>query len=200
MWDDHDWLGDNQDSKDKGAAAVAKQSYTLGIPHYALGSSLLDETHSAKYQAFTIGTVRFIMTDLRSESVRSTELYSGKMYSQQQKEWFFNKLSQAAEFDYVVWVSTRPWTDSVEVGLDSWGGFVSDCDELSSHIAATIETGPRNLLVLSGDNHMVAFNDGSNTDFSGQDDFPGGFPLLHSGPTSNYGSGLYNFSTRKQTT
>ena len=54
MWDDHDWLGDNQDSKDKGAAAVAKQSYMLGIPHYALGSSSLDEANSTKYQCLQL--------------------------------------------------------------------------------------------------------------------------------------------------
>ncbi|KAL3790395.1 hypothetical protein ACHAW5_000623 [Stephanodiscus triporus] len=90
------------------------------------------------------------MTDLRSESFRLTEFCYRKVYSPQQKEWFFNKLSQAAEFEYVVWVNTCPWTDPVEVGLDRWGGFVSDCDELSSHIAATIlGAGPQNLLVLS---------------------------------------------------
>ncbi len=193
MWDDHDWLGDNQDSEDEYAAAVAKQSYTLGFPHYALGSSSSDEATSAKYQSFTIGTVRFIMTDLRSESIRSTEVYSGKVYSQEQKEWFFNELSQAADYDFVVWVNTRPWTDPAEVGSDSWGGFVSDRDELSAHIAATIGAGPQNLLVLSGDNHMVAFDDGSSTDYSDQDVFPGGFPLLHSGPMTNYGSGLFDF-------
>ena len=193
MWDDHDWLGDNQDSEDKDAEAMAKQSYTLGFPHDALGSSSSDEATSAKYQAFTIGTVRFIMKDLRSESIRSTEVYSGKVYSQEQKEWFFNELSQAADYNFVVWINTRPWTDPAEVGSDSWGGFVSDCDELSAHIAATIGAGPQNLLVLSGDNHTVAFDDGSSTDYSDQDVFPGGFHLLHSGPMTNYGSGLSNF-------
>ncbi len=193
MWDDHDWLGNNEDSNyDEAYPSVAKQSYTLGIPHYELGSTS-NESTAAKYQAFTIGTVRFVLTDLRSESIRSTEYFSGRIYSNAQKDWFYNELSQAANYDFVVWVSTRPWTDPEKVGSDSWGGFVSDRDELSAHIASTIGAGPRNLLVLSGDNHMVAFDDGSSTDFSGQSDFPGGFPLLHSGPLTNFGSGVLDF-------
>ncbi|KAL7526564.1 hypothetical protein ACHAXR_001544, partial [Thalassiosira sp. AJA248-18] len=193
IWDDHDWLGNNQDSDDEEAAAIAKQSYTLGIPHYDLGSTSANEANAAKYQAYTIGTVRFIITDLRSESIRSSEYFSGRVYSKEQKEWFFNELSQARNYDFVVWVSTRPWTDQVEVGSDSWGGFVYDRDELSRHIASTIGAGPRNLFVISGDNHMVAFDDGSSTDYSGQDYYPGGFPLLHSGPMTNYGAGVDGF-------
>ena len=192
-WDDHDWIGNNQDSEDEAAASVAKQGYTLGIPHYPLGSASTNEANAAKYQAFTIGTVRFIISDLRSESIKSSEYYSGKIYSREQKEWLFNELSQAANYDFVVWVSSRPWTDAVELGSDSWGGFPSDRDELSAHIANTVGAGPRNLLVLSGDNHMVAFDDGSSTDLSGQEFYPGGFPLLHSGPMTNYGSSLVNF-------
>eukprot|EP00571_Detonula_confervacea_P003111 CAMPEP_0172319200 /NCGR_PEP_ID=MMETSP1058-20130122/37084_1 /TAXON_ID=83371 /ORGANISM="Detonula confervacea, Strain CCMP 353" /LENGTH=1125 /DNA_ID=CAMNT_0013034199 /DNA_START=97 /DNA_END=3474 /DNA_ORIENTATION=+ len=195
IWDDHDWLGNNQDSDYEEAAAVAKQSYTLGIPHYDLGSRT-NEADAAKYQAYTIGTVRFIITDLRSESIKSSEYYSGKVYSKEQRDWLFDEFSRAANYDFVVWVTTRPWTDPVKVGSDSWGGFVSDRDELSAHIASTIGAGPRNLLVLSGDNHMVAFDDGSSTDYSGQDDNPGGFPLLHSGPLTNYGGGMVDFFKR----
>lgn len=193
MWDDHDWLGNNQDSEDFAAATVAKLAYNLGIPNYPLGSSSAPAADAAKYQAFTIGTVRFIVTDLRSESFRSTEYYPGRVYSTEQKEWLFNELAQAANYDFVVWVTTRSWTEPVKIGSDSWGGFVSDRDELSAYIAATVGAGPRNLLVLSGDNHMVAFDDGSSTDFSGQDVNPGGFPLLHSGPLANYGSGATDF-------
>lgn len=188
IWDDHDWLGNNEDSdNNEEAASVAKQGYTLGIPHYDLGSSSTDEANAAKYQAFTIGTVRFIISDLRSESIKSSEYYSGKIYSREQKEWLFNELSQAENYDFVVWVTPRPWTGPAEIGSDSWAGFASERDELSAHIASVIGDGPQNLLVISGDNHMVAYDDGSSTDFSGQEDSPAGFPLLHSGPMTNYG-------------
>lgn len=198
MWDDHDWLGSNSDSNDEATASVAKQGYSLAIPHYPLGSTSSDIANAAKYQAFTIGTVRFIVTDLRSESIKSTDQFAGQIYSTEQKEWLFNEFDQAVNYDYVVWVTTRPWTDPVKVGSDSWGGFEAERQELSAYIASTIGAGPRNLLVLSGDNHMVAFDDGTNTDYSGQDVYPGGFPLLHSGPLANYGPGATDlFSTEK---
>mmetsp|Transcript_17540 Transcript_17540/g.37918 ORF Transcript_17540/g.37918 Transcript_17540/m.37918 type:complete len:1005 (+) Transcript_17540:306-3320(+) len=187
IWDDHDWLGNNEDSDDKEAALVAKRAYSLGIPHYPLGSTSTNEADAAKYQAFTVGTVRFVITDLRSESVASSEYFSGKVYSKEQKRWLFDEFSRAENYDFVVWVTTRPWTHPAKLGSDTWGGFVPDRDQLSAHIANTIGAGPRNLLVISGDNHMVAFDDGSSTDFSGQDWYPGGFPLLHSGPLANYG-------------
>ena len=193
IWDDHDWLGNNEDSDNEEASLVAKQGYTLGIPHYPLGSSSINERNAAKYQAFTIGTVRFILSDLRSESISSSEYYQGNIYSREQKEWLFNEFSQAGNYDFVVWVTSRGWTRPAKLGSDSWGGFETDRDELSAYIASTIGAGPRNLMVISGDNHMVAYDDGSSTDFSNQENAPGGFPLLHSGPLTNFGGSLIDF-------
>lgn len=193
IWDDHDWLANNDDGSNVDAGNIAKQGYSLGIPHYSLGpiqaQTSTDEATAAKYQAFTIGSVRFIMLDLRSESRKSTASYGGKVYSDEQKQWLFNELSQADNYDFVVLASSRPWTSPDKVGSDSWGGFVSDRDELSFFIASTVGAGPKNLFVISGDNHMIAFDDGSSTDYSGQNEFVGGFPLLHSGPLSNAGPG-----------
>lgn len=193
IWDDHDWLGNNEDSDNEEASIVAKQGYTLGIPHYPLGSSSINESTAAKYQAFTIGTVRFILSDLRSESISSSEYYQGNIYSREQKEWLFNEFSQAGNYDFVVWVTSRGWTRPAKLGSDSWGGFETDRDELSAHIASTIGAESRNLMVISGDNHMVAFDDGSSTDFSNQENAPGGFPLFHSGPLTNFGGSLIDF-------
>ena len=172
IWDDHDWLGNNRDSSDAQAGNVAKEGYSLGIPHYELGAvqngSNVEEDTAAKYQAFTIGSVRFIISDLRSESIKSSESFGGQVYSAEQKEWLYNELSQAANYDFVVWVTSRPWTNPDKIGSDSWGGFVNDRDELAYYIASTIGAGSKNLFVLSGDNHMVAFDDGSSTDYSNQ--------------------------------
>ena len=193
IWDDHDWLANNDDGSNIEAGNVAKQGYSLGIPHYNLGpieaQTATDEGTAAKYQAFTIGTVRFIILDLRSESRKSTASYGGKLYSGEQKQWLYSELSQADNYDYVVLASSRPWTSPDKVGSDGWGGYVSDRDDLSSYIASTIGAGPKNLFLISGDNHMTAFDDGSSTDYSNQSEYPGGFPLLHSGPLSNYGAG-----------
>jgi hypothetical protein len=193
IWDDHDWLANNDDGSNVEAGNVSKQGYSLAIPHYTLGpietQTATDEGTAAKYQAFTIGTIRFIILDLRSESRKSTDSYGGKVYSDEQKQWLYSELQLADNYDYVVLANSRPWTGPDKVGSDSWGGFVSDRDELSSFIASTVGAGPKNLFVISGDNHMIAFDDGSSTDYSGQSEYPGGFPLLHSGPLTNNGPG-----------
>ena len=99
MWDDHDYLGIGGSSgyaePELGARETALDSYRRAFPHYELAAP-----NDAPYHAFTVGTVRFIVTDLRSEA-------SGEnMYSDTQRAWFLAELAQAAEYDFVVWIST----------------------------------------------------------------------------------------------
>ena len=146
MWGNHDWLGNNQDSEDAEVASVAKWAYSLRIPHYPLGSSSSDMADAPKYQAFTIGTMHFINTDLRSESFHSTEYYPGRIYSTEQKESLLGKLDLAANYGFVVWATTRPWTEPIKVGSDSWGGLALGRGELLAYIAATIGGGSSKLV------------------------------------------------------
>lgn len=166
MWDDHDWTGNDSsaDKTSRDASNVAMESYGVLFPHYNFASS------SAPYQAFTVGTVRFILSDLRSEN-------DGKsMYSETQKQWLFAELEQAGNYDFVVWVTTKPWIG--EAGDDSWQGHVSDRRELSDFISSVV---PKNLIAISGDMHAIAFDDGSNT-YYGNEDRADSFPIFHAGP------------------
>jgi len=206
IWDDHDWIGNNQDGSDLEAGEAAKLGYQLLFPHYelaALSNTTAAQNKSsqpvnvAPYQAFTIGTVRFIILDLRSESKNSNETFEGSIYSTQQEEWLRAELDNSNNYDFVVMVSSRPWTGPASRGDDKWSGFANDRRNLSKWIASTVGAGKQNLLVVSSDNHMVAYDDGSSTDFSNQDVNPAGFPLIHSGPLANVGSFKGVFSTRE---
>ena len=197
MWDDHDYCGNNRNSDCDGRES-ARKAYQKAVPHYPLAGASSDINAGAgelldvaPYQAFTIGTVRFILSDLRSEAVLSTSTSRGSIYSDEQKDWLFDELSNASAYDFVVWLSSRPWTGNESRGEDTWQGFAADREELSDHIAATIGAGKRNLFVVSSDAHMVAYDDGRNTDFSSNSNAAGGgagFPLLQSGPLYNIGS------------
>jgi hypothetical protein len=146
------------------------------------------------YQAFTIGTVRFIMSDLRSEASESS------IYSPEQREWLFKELEDSMKYDFVVWMSTGPWIGTAKEGSDTWRGHSRDRKELSLHIQRTVTN--KNLLVLAADAHMVAFDDGSNT-FYGENDkqyatglnttsqdpeYTRSFPILQTGPLDRMGS------------
>lgn len=214
MWDDHDWLGNNAggwDESQAGARETALQSYTIAFPHHPLtaaqnqntsttgatftasaaadnvtSSTLKDVPELAAYHAFTMGTVRFVLTDLRSESTDTV------MYSDDQREWFFNELSLASNFDFIVWISTKTWIgpDSPNVD-DSWYGIPSERALVSEFISQSIGAngqGPQNLLMVAADAHMLAFDDGTNTYYGQNETTSLSFPILQSGPLDRLGS------------
>jgi phosphodiesterase/alkaline phosphatase D-like protein len=214
MWDDHDWLGNNaygDSERQVGARETALRSYQVAFPHYplaalatatmndtaAMNDTLYNETVEATiapvspYHAFTIGTIRFILTDLRSESTAMT------MWSDAQRNWFFDELSHAAKYDFVIWVSTKPWIGPVEPLDDAWYGVPQERSMVSDYISQTIggglhgETaGPQNLLVVAADAHMLAFDNGTNTYYgtNATTTTQLSFPILQSGPLDRPGS------------
>jgi len=197
MWDDHDWLDNNSDAEEKeeGAHDTALRSYQILFPHYPLaaatspnGSFAVEEADIAPiapYHAFTLGTVRFIVTDLRSECTDTA------IYSDQQWQWLQQELSQAANYDFVVWVTTKPYIGVADLGADRWAGQVGSRRALSEFISQHIgkTDGPQNLIAVSADAHMLAFDDGTNTYYGETaETVAPSFPILQSGPLDNYGS------------
>lgn len=61
MWDDHDYTGNNADGFATGRVA-SRSAYTATVPHYPL---MTPTVNGPIYQAFTVGRVRYIVTDLR---------------------------------------------------------------------------------------------------------------------------------------
>ena len=192
MWDDHDWLGNDSLGYDGDGREAALESYKVAMPYHGP----LPSNNSA-YHAFTIGSVRFIISDLRSEST------AGSIFSDQQKEWLLHELSQSDRYDFVVWVTVKPWiqeesdTETKQKRSDSWKGYPDDRQELSDFISFMMPK--KNLIAISADAHMVAFDDGSNT-FYGQGSPSDtdmnndnatviqSFPLLQSGPLDRLAS------------
>jgi phosphodiesterase/alkaline phosphatase D-like protein len=90
-----------------------------------------------------------------------------------QLEWFERQLREAAKsYAAVVWVNASPWIDDAAVGQDSWGGFAGEREHIGKMID---ELGlSRRLVMLSGDAHMVAIDNGTNSGYGGA-----GFPVFH---------------------
>lgn len=210
IWDDHDYLGNQEPGQTSTAISrkTALLSYQLAFPHYPLAAAAAVQTTATNdtadtkvaspipvYQAFTIGTVRFIVTDLLSESNGTS------IYSTQQRDWFFSELGQADQYDYVVWASSKPWIGSQTANNEdsvygSWIAteFEQDRFELSNYITDVLGgvDGPQNLIFVGGDAHMMAFDDGTNSYF-GEEALDGSsivnsFPILQSAPLDRFGS------------
>jgi phosphodiesterase/alkaline phosphatase D-like protein len=192
MWDDHDYGPNDSDATAPGREA-ARLTYQEYVPHYPLAAG---SGSVPIYQAFTIGRVRFILTDLRSErSAKSAPDNAAKsMMGAAQKAWFKQELLTAnGSFPLIVWVCTMPWIASPTAGADHWGGCTTERRELANFIKDNTIQG---LLMLCGDAHMVAIDDGRNSDYA--DGGGAAFPVFHAAALDRSGSvkgGPYSHGT-----
>lgn len=180
IWDDHDY-GPNNAGADSPSREAALASYRALVPHYDLAIAGDDAPIA---QAFTIGRVRFLMTDLRSarSPAAAADGPDKSMLGHPQRMWLEEELAEAAaRGELVVWVSSVAWIGAETEGADDWPGYPTERRALASFIADhDVE-----VLMLAGDAHMVAIDDGSNSGYAG----PGsGFPMMHAGALDRPGS------------
>ncbi|MEZ5298542.1 MAG: alkaline phosphatase D family protein [Ilumatobacteraceae bacterium] len=171
VWDDHDYgpNDSNADAPGRNAAMVAFREY---VPHYELAGP-----ESAVFQAFSIGSVRVIMTDARSarDPQSDPDGPDKSMLGEEQRRWLLDELSNSApDHDVVIWVNPVPWVDPAEPGADSWAGYDAERRLIAQHI---VDEGIDHLVMVAGDAHMVAIDDGTHTDYA--DTGGRGFPLIH---------------------
>lgn len=159
VWDDHDYGLDDADSRSPTRVA-ARLYYGTDIPHYPLPLAPLNDGPIA--QVFDIGRVRFLMSDVRSERLPA----AGTMLGAQQKAWLLAELERAAadQVPLLVWVNPVPWITEDGSG-DGWGRYAAERREIGDRITA-LGLGSR-LVMLSGDAHMLAFDDGRNNRHGG---------------------------------
>ena len=195
-WDDHDFGGNGSDARSP-AKPAALAVYNQVVPHYPLR----DGGRGGIFQAFTIGRVRVILTDSRSQRSPSRDAAAGRtMLGAAQLKWLLEELSSAAGAPLVIWVNTVPWIASPGSGSDNWGSYAVERAALANHIDRLGLT--RRLLMLSGDAHMVAIDDGTHSNYATGPGRGGrGFTVMHAAPldrrTSEKG-GPYSHGVSKQ--
>lgn len=166
VWDDHDYADNDSDASAAGRPA-AQAAYRQIMPHYPL------EVGDAIYHSFTIGRVRFIVSDLRSER-------AGTIMSATQLSWLEAELTSASadgDVRLIVWANSVPWASSS--GSDNWAGFNTERDQIADHITSLNING--RLAIISADMHAVAADDGTNTAY-GSSPPSKGPRLFHSAP------------------
>ena len=175
VWDDHDY-GDNDSDARSRSRTQAREAYRLAVPNY------LGARTGAIYQDFSIGPVHVVLTDNRSE--RNEE--PGKLLTAIQEDWLVDRINDET-WPVVVWCSSTPWIGSS--GSDIWAGY----DSQRRRIAERIRTRSRHLVLASGDAHMAAIDDGSNSAYAGAGS---GFPVLNAASLDRRPSqkgGPYNY-------
>ncbi len=173
IWDDHDFGPNNSDSTSP-ARDAALAAYRNAVPHWSVDP----DVNKAINQAFTVGRVRIITSDTRSQRTAST------MLGEAQEAWLIDELVESARTHaLVVWAMPTPWNFPDIPGSDVWGGFPEERRRIANAIATA---GISNLVMISGDWHLGAIDDGTNTAYA-DNDYPG-FPLIHGAPLDRPGA------------
>ncbi len=172
IWDDHDFGPNNSDSTSPSRPA-SRQTYREYVPHYPLAAG---GGNAPIYYTFDVGRVHFIVCD--SRSARSPEATvddaSKTMLGTTQKAWFKQELlNSKSNYPLIVWVNTLPWIGSPGGG-DAWFEYTNERRELADFLKAN---GIKNICMLSGDAHMLAIDDCTNSDYAAGGG--AGFPVMH---------------------
>ena len=166
IWSDHDSGGNNHGAGDPGLLA-AQPVYRLCVPHYPLPDS------EGIYHSWVVGRIRFIATDLRSFKTPYGDADDANktMMGATQKAWFKARLLDPEPVK--VWLNELPWIQATTTGDDKWGSYTAERTE----IADFVTTNGVKMVIISGDMHALAADDGTNS--------AGSMPVFHAGPLSN---------------
>ena len=175
VWDDHDF-GDNDSNSSSPSRDAVSVAYRAAVPHWDVDPDPATPIN----QAFTVGRVRIVTCDTRSHRTANT------MLGEAQEAWLINEIITASQSHaLVVWANPAPWNVPAANGTDQWGGFPEERRRIANAIA---EADITNLVMISGDWHTAAIDDGTNTSYA--DDGTPGFPLVHAAPLDRPGRAL----------
>jgi phosphodiesterase/alkaline phosphatase D-like protein len=182
VWDDHDFGPNNSDGTSRSREA-AQTSYRDIVPHYPLAT---DGEDGPIYQSFSVGRVRFIMTDNFSfRTPQGEEDGEDKtMLGNEQKDWLKQELLDAnGTYPVIFWINSQPWIAAKGNDADGWGRYATEREEIATFIA---DNEIKGLSMLCGDAHMLAVDDGSNNDYA--ENGGASFPVFHAAALDRSGS------------
>lgn len=184
VWDDHDY-GPNDADGTSPSKPAALATYDEYVPHYPL--ELAGGRPPSLQQAFTAGRVRFLITDVRSERTPDDrpDGPAKSMLGEAQRAWLFRELEASrGRYALVVWVNPVPWITEPGSG-HGWGRYDWERRTIADRIRSLSLV--NRMLMLSGDGHMVAIDDGTNSNFAtGAPPGEPGFPVVHAAPFDRY--------------
>lgn len=199
VWDDHDFGANDADSTVPSSAA-AHTVYREYVPHYPLAGDAPTPVH----QAWDAGRVRVIMTDVRTarEPMTRESADTRTLLGDGQRAWLLRELEMAArDAAVVVWVNVVPWiTKANEYTVHGWAPWAGERLEIANAIERLGLT--RRLIILSGDAHMLALDDGTNSQYAEGATTPGPV-VMHAAPLDRWprtkgGPYSHGSSTRNQ--
>jgi alkaline phosphatase D len=226
IWDDHDF-GPNDSDRTAPGREASRLTYQEYVPHYPLaagrGNVPIYQAFTVGRARFILTDLR----SERDPAERRDTARKSMMGAAQKKWFKRELLAANKKYPLIFWVSTVPWIDTKGVKVypdpkpvpkissirspkgedlrggdermrseieDSWAGYATERHELADFIKTNRIRG---LCILAGDAHMLAADDGANSDFATR----GGahIPVMQAAPLDNkpsikggpYSQGVY---------
>jgi len=209
LWDDHDFCGNNSDERALGRAAV-KRAYRDYFPHYPLWNETAEGPISQSFNVGRVKFILTDLRSQRDPAAALDGPGKSMMGGPQRAWWERELLAANGRYPLIFWVSSVPWIGSVEtnsywpvtandfgylhhdhlsylattnahpnrpVALDSWAAYAHERAQLAGFVKTNHIRG---LVILHGDMHALAADDGSHSDYA-----PGGgapIPVMAAAP------------------
>ncbi len=194
VWDDHDFGGNASDDRALSRPA-ARAAYELYAPHYPLAFRGPEEPISHAFTVGRARFIVTDLRSQR-EPVTMQDGPGKTMLGKAQKEWLKRELMAAnGAFPLIFWVTPVPWNGTTQTNHywpvttnllgyihhetlayttnhgarpskptgDSWAWYAAEREELATFVR---DQRIRGLVILHGDMHALAADDGRNTDFA----------------------------------
>ena len=202
IWDDHDY-GTNDSDGSYNLKYIASEAYRERVPYYPLVEELsVAKGKGAVYQSFIIGRVRFIMTDSRfhQNPLATLDSPDGTILGNEQREWLFDRLLTGKQQQenkrerLTIWVNSIPWiAPQTDSSTSSWNQFYRERTQIANFIK---QNNINKLMMISGDAHMLAIDDGIQGTANNYATGGGGaFPVIQAASldsSSSFKGGPYN--------
>ena len=91
--------------------------------------------------------------------------------------WLKQELSQCFKYDLIILVSSFNWIGQATASPYGWAEFTADRTTLANAIEDNVCTDK--LILVAGDSHMLAFDDGANSNYASSGSANSkGFPVV----------------------
>lgn len=172
---DHDYLGDNTGGVEGGYQEVSQAWRETRALRTLQEAGATDGVEQAPYQIgrvwhYLLDTRRFRSPEANTDNSSKTML--GSAQKQRLKDFCL-----ANKYDLKILYMDCPWIGATQAGEDHWGLYQTERSELVSYFAAQ---GIKNIIIVAGDMHSVASDDGQNS--------PGNIPVFQAAPLDREGT------------
>ncbi len=209
MWDDHDFCGNNSDDRARGRTAV-KQAYRDYFPHYPLLDDGPVGPIAQSFAVGRVKFLLTDLRSQRDPAATHDSARKSMLGPLQKEWFKRELLSANGVYPLIFWISSVPWSGSTRtnyywpvatnqfgylhhdnlnyvpttnarptrpIAVDSWAAFAHERQEIADFVKAHQIRG---LVILQGDMHALAADDGSNSDFAVEGGAP--IPVMAAAP------------------